>query len=214
LQKDKIVLLGSSVGSLVGVSMAKRRPDLFHAYIGTDQVVDMARNELRSYEMALSRARAGGHGKAIAALEKIGAPPYRDVRTWYLKQRLVSETAPGETLPWSAAIPMVLLAPNYSLADIYHCMSGLGFCATQLLDELMAHDIRRLGTQFDLPFFIIQGGVDALTVTELTEEYFATIEAPRKELVLLKDTGHLAAFVHPDKFLTELLGLDILVNAK
>jgi pimeloyl-ACP methyl ester carboxylesterase len=207
LRKDKVFLLGSSVGSLVAVTMAKRRPDLFHAYVGTDQVVDMARNELQSYEMALDRARAAGNKKAIAALERIGAPPYRDVRAWYVKQRWISETDPATTLSWKTAIPMVLFAPNYSLRDIYHCASGLTFCAKHLLGELMSHDLRRLGTKFDVPFFVIQGEVDTLTLTSLTEEYFAAIEAPSKQLVLLKDAGHLAAFALPERFLKELLAL-------
>ena len=35
LHKDKIILLGFSWGSLLGVHMAKQRPDLFYAYVGT-----------------------------------------------------------------------------------------------------------------------------------------------------------------------------------
>jgi pimeloyl-ACP methyl ester carboxylesterase len=37
LHKDKIILLGFSWGSLLGVHMAKQRPDLFYAYVGTGQ---------------------------------------------------------------------------------------------------------------------------------------------------------------------------------
>ncbi|WP_153043293.1 alpha/beta fold hydrolase, partial [Bacillus cereus] len=33
----KVILIGSSVGSLIGIMMAKLRPDLFYAYVGTDQ---------------------------------------------------------------------------------------------------------------------------------------------------------------------------------
>jgi hypothetical protein len=31
------------------------------------------------------------------------------------------------------------------------------------------------------------------------------VEAPAKELALIKDAGHFAAFTRPDRFLTELL---------
>jgi pimeloyl-ACP methyl ester carboxylesterase len=37
LNQEKIVLVASSVGSTFGLAMAKRRPDLFVAYVGTDQ---------------------------------------------------------------------------------------------------------------------------------------------------------------------------------
>ena len=39
LHKDRIVLIGHSWGSFLGIHIVKRRPDLFHAYVGTGQVV-------------------------------------------------------------------------------------------------------------------------------------------------------------------------------
>jgi pimeloyl-ACP methyl ester carboxylesterase len=36
----KLVLLGASGGSIVGLNMIKMRPDLFSAYVGTGQIVD------------------------------------------------------------------------------------------------------------------------------------------------------------------------------
>ncbi|WP_300751082.1 alpha/beta fold hydrolase, partial [Janthinobacterium sp.] len=37
LGQQKVILMGSSWGSILGVYMARARPDLFHAYIGTAQ---------------------------------------------------------------------------------------------------------------------------------------------------------------------------------
>jgi hypothetical protein len=47
-----------------------------------------------------------------------------------------------------------------------------------------------------------QGESDVIT---LTTEYYADLDAPNKELALIKDAGHFAAFTRPDRFLTELL---------
>jgi pimeloyl-ACP methyl ester carboxylesterase len=49
-----------------------------------------------------------------------------------------------------------------------------------------------------------QGESDVITLTSLAEEYFAEVEAPVKELALIKNAGHFAAFSQPDQFLTEL----------
>jgi len=40
LHKDKIVIFGGSWGSILGVYMARSRPYLFYAYVGTAQIVD------------------------------------------------------------------------------------------------------------------------------------------------------------------------------
>lgn len=39
LHKDRIVLIGHSWGSFLGIHIVKQRPDLFYAYVGTGQVV-------------------------------------------------------------------------------------------------------------------------------------------------------------------------------
>jgi pimeloyl-ACP methyl ester carboxylesterase len=52
---------------------------------------------------------------------------------------------------------------------------------------------------------LFQGESDANTPTKLVEEYFSTIQAPEKQLVLLIDCGHMAVFSKPDIFLNELI---------
>jgi hypothetical protein len=44
-----------------------------------------------------------------------------------------------------------------------------------------------------------------ITLTTLATDYFVEVEAPTKELALITDAGHFAAFTQPNRFLTELL---------
>ena len=74
--RTKIVLLGWSWGSILGVHMVKARPDLFAAYVGTGQVVAMQEGEAVAYASVLAKARQRDDGAALAELEAIGAPPY------------------------------------------------------------------------------------------------------------------------------------------
>jgi len=48
--QQKIYLVGHSWGSVLGVKMAQGYPELFHAYVGLGQVVDMNRGETISYQ--------------------------------------------------------------------------------------------------------------------------------------------------------------------
>ncbi|GIG58837.1 hypothetical protein Lfu02_32090 [Longispora fulva] len=69
----------------------------------------------------------------------------------------------------------------------------------------MAYDVRAGGTRFEIPVFVLQGEHDVLTLRALAEEYFAEVDAPVKELALIRDAGHFAAFSQPGQFLAELL---------
>ena len=77
LQKDKIVLVGHSFGSILGVFMVKARPDLFYAYVGTGQVADETRNYAVAYTELLKKAETLQDPRAIRELKEVGPPPYR-----------------------------------------------------------------------------------------------------------------------------------------
>ena len=208
LHKEKVILLAESMGTLVGVPLVKRRPELFYAYVGTDQYVDMARNEALKYQMTLERVRAAGNAKGVAALEKIGPDPSRwDLRDWNVNMAWAFKTnIPTPSPDRKLLFPLALSLPIYTLRDIYYLFVGFQFATAQLFEEIMSYDARRLGTRFEVPFFIFQGATDVVTLTSLAEGYFTEVEAPTKGLALIKDAGHFAAFTQPEQFLTELLG--------
>lgn len=206
LHKEKIILLGHSMGSWIGVSMVKKRPDLFSAYVGTDQMVDMARNEELSYELAQKRARAAGDAASIDTLTKVGPPPYGNTKTWWAKQQWVMAHDPAApNAEQKIFIPLALFSPDYSLKDIVDNVRGYLVSARTMFPEIMSYNVRQFGTRFEVPVFLIQGDSDFLTPTALAEEYFNTIEAPMKEMVLLKGGGHLTMITMPDAFLKELV---------
>ena len=76
LQQNQIILVGWSWGSALGIHMIKTRPDLFAAYFGTGQVVNMKEGEALAYARVLAKARKRGDADAVAELEQIGPPPY------------------------------------------------------------------------------------------------------------------------------------------
>ncbi len=201
LGQDQVIVLGHSQGSIVGTVMAVRRPDLFRAYVGTGQVVDLARSEPVSYQLAVARAQASGHRKAARELARAGAPPYPQPQTWITKQRWSFDTDP-ELQVWSKeALRMVLTAPGMSLADIYRFNSAIMFYPQPLYDETMSWTSPRA---FGVPVHLLHGDDDQHTLTSLVEEYYQMLQAPAKNLVLLPGGGHCAVLMQPVAFLAEL----------
>ncbi|MDC0674372.1 alpha/beta fold hydrolase [Nannocystis radixulma] len=205
LQPAPLVLLAGSMGNLIGAPLARRRPDLFAAYVATDFGVD-GRNEVLSYEVTLQRLRAAGEARGVRELEAIGADPSRwDLRAWQCKQRWILRTDPRmREVGRSLLMRSILTAPGYSLRDIRDLQAGMTYSAEQLFAEFMRHDARREGTRFELPFFLFQGDDDVFTATAPAQEFFADVQAPHKEFALIRDAGHFAAFTRSEQFLQEL----------
>ena len=207
LDKDKVIVLAESMGTLTGLPLVKRRPDPVHALVATDLYVNMAANEASKYQLTLERLRAAGNRKGVAALEAIGADPTSwDLAAWNTNMVWAFKTnLPTPNLDRKLLFPLALSSPIYTLRDLASLFVGFQSSTGQMFGELMGYDARRLGTRFKVPFFLFQGKTDVVTVTSLAEEYFLEVDAPTKGLALIPDAGHFAAFTQPDRFLAELL---------
>ncbi|MCK1995301.1 alpha/beta hydrolase [Peribacillus muralis] len=205
LSKEKVILLGSSVGSLTGVIMAKLRPDLFYAYVGTDQ--NAPDPEFLSYKLAIDALNSGGNKKGLRFIEKIGSDPSKWSRKDYEKrnQYLVKAVQGIPNMITDLILPNMLSSPGHRTSDILDIFKGMRFSLDQLYEELLAIDIQRLGCEFNLPFIVFQGDNDILTPTAVAKSYFDQISAPYKEFVLIKNAGHLACFAREEQFLEELI---------
>ena len=206
LGKDKLVLVGLSWGSGLGTEMVARRPDLFSAYVGTGQVVDMRRGEAISYAALMERLKAKNDAKAIAALEAVGPPPYPSRKALLTQRRILFANGSAADRAMMRALPLTLwTAPGLTLPDIWANLRGALFSLDALYDALMTYDIRRLGTRFEIPMIYLQGKDDIQTPTALVEEYYAEIEAPAKALVLIEGGAHMAMVTHVEAFVRELV---------
>jgi pimeloyl-ACP methyl ester carboxylesterase len=74
----RVLLVGHSWGTALGVHMLKRRPELFSAYVGTAQLVNMRENEDYNYRWTLRRAELAGtrgrRGPGDAAVFRMEEP--------------------------------------------------------------------------------------------------------------------------------------------
>ena len=78
-EKDKVVLLGHSWGTVLGTIYASRYPEKVSVYVGVGQIADTPQSRRLSYDFAVSEAKKRGNIKAISELERIGPPPYSSV---------------------------------------------------------------------------------------------------------------------------------------
>jgi pimeloyl-ACP methyl ester carboxylesterase len=194
LGKRKIILMGSSWGSILAVHMVKTRPDLFYAYIGASQIVGYRENQNASYARVLSLARAANDEKTIAAVEALGPPPWTNPRNFGILRRAIRKYEAKTTIPapqsWWAPAPAYATREYQANYDAGEDFSYLQFVG-QKGDGMFAQvDLPKLGTTFDVPVFFIQGSEDILTAPEVTEQYFESISAPQKAFVLVPQAGH------------------------
>ena len=120
LHKERLFLLASSIGSTFGLQIARSRPDMFYAYIGTDQNVGMVRGRDENHRQVLDRLRTHGLTKGVRALERIGADPALWTRNDYtaVAQWTMKSDPPGFRRTIKLLKSAVWYAPGWKLRDI------------------------------------------------------------------------------------------------
>lgn len=195
LHKQRIVLVGSSWGSLLGVTIVKRQPKLFYAYVGTAQLVNMSENLTASYQRVYEQARELADQLAIEELDGIGAPPWKSVARWRTFRKWRNDFQ--RRLATASAVPLVR-SPEYAspqdLADDEAAddlsFAHFNFVGTSMTGPLLDVDLKELGSIFSIPVYVIQGGVDLNAVPEIAREYVEWIKAPAKQFIVVPKTGH------------------------
>lgn len=203
---DRVVLVANSFGSAFGLRLARQYPDLYSAYVGADQNIHDAGRDDSAHRALLTRLRAAGKRKELAAVEELGS----DKRTWTAEQhgahaKIVATTDPLTFATMKSVVMKSLwLSPLHSLRELGILGKGMKL-SEQILPATAEFDDWADGTRFDLPFFIFQGDRDVITPADRAKRYFDEVQAPVKDFALIEDAGHFASFRHPDRFLDLML---------
>jgi pimeloyl-ACP methyl ester carboxylesterase len=209
---SKLIVLGISAGTITALNLVQRRPDLFSAYVGNGQVVDWARQDAESYRLLVERARAAKDTASLAELEAIGPPPYKDTATDAIKSKHAGAFTAEEQRAMGALFPAVIGNIMNPPPDAHYLAKGLALSDVRaaataaydaLRDPLITFDARKLGLDFEVPMFFLQGAQDMMTVSSEVHTYVSELRAPHKELVLIEGGGHSSVFMR-DAFLDTL----------
>jgi pimeloyl-ACP methyl ester carboxylesterase len=189
LGKRKVILVGQSWGAILGVMTVRRRPELFHAFVGTAQPVSwdtMIRDEAR---WARSQATAAGDQETLKALDDADKLPPNDIRRMfavgkyrmsptdqtYLKQ--VQGAFLGD-LPNGVTGP----APPPKSQEVADWVAGGAFSFPKIVPFLTPFDIRSAGEDFALPVVVIQGRDDHVVSFDAAKAWVDELRAPRQGL--------------------------------
>ncbi|MBC7826177.1 MAG: alpha/beta hydrolase [Chitinophagaceae bacterium] len=197
LGKKKIILLGTSWGSVLGVRMATKSPNLFYAYIGHSQVVNPLENLVYDYQKIYEMVQKANDRESAAVLNLIGKPPYDIAKNSGQLLRIIKKYERKNSIP--APESWLALPAEYDNdrdrqhrydGDDYSFVNYVGDKRLGISSMISTIHLLNDGFDFKIPVYLIQGEEDILTPKEITKKYFDKIRAPKKQLILLPKTAH------------------------
>ncbi len=202
LGRDKIILIGHSWGTALGLLYAQAHPDKVSAFIGVNQVVSTREGQRAEYDFVSAEASRRKDSKALARLRKIGAPPYKEVGQLIAMEKLVSRYGgvfhqePNKIGVMLRGIFCGLVTPR----EIWRIHRGIHVSLAAMNEELLGLDLARSVSSVDVPVFFFLGRHDRHVDAKLAAAYFEALQAPVKRLVWFEKSAHNVPFEEPGLF--------------
>jgi len=177
LGKTKLVLVGQSAGSALGLKVAQRRPDLYYAFVGTAQMVSVTRSaEWQEKQINVPATHDAAEMKTLHQWA-ITSPPDQP----YLK-RMTDFMARPAAAAW---------------------LKGYDFESGHIGKEMQSFDAMTDVPDLALPYILIQGRADWLTPMVVAKDYFDTVRSKGKVFAPI-DGAHFACFTNAGAFVAAL----------
>ena len=201
--EERIYLLGSSWGTTLGTLAVQARPDLFHAYIGSGQMVDQQETDRLMYAESVAYAQRVGDTAFAERLSAIGPPPYTDMLAYPVAIASNPEWhdfTHGPDHDARSTYPANLLVEEYTLTEQVRSAAALIDTFALMYPQLQDVDFRRDVPSLDVPVFVVEGSHEAPGRAVLATQWFAELSAPSKQLVTFENSGHTPHLHEPGRF--------------
>ena len=212
--QDKIYLMGESGGTVWGIQLVQRHPELFHAFVsGGGQMVNTTENDVMGYEFALRLAAERGDTNTVESLRQNGPPPYAggdmlltryfpymNLLNGYMHAHAAGDGAEGNRML------DVITGTEYGLLDKFNWFRGLLEVFAVVYPQWEDLDFTTQATELEVPVYFMEGRWDVNAMASLVEEYYNLLEAPHKELIWFENSGHDPLYEESGRF------IDLMVN--
>ncbi|MFN2137953.1 MAG: alpha/beta fold hydrolase [Candidatus Promineifilaceae bacterium] len=206
--EDKIYLLGESWGTTLAVLAAQQRPDLYHAVIGSGQMVSQTETDRRLYHDVLAYAEQTGDEALSQKMLAFGEPPYSDLYAYAFVmgyyEKLYKPYSPSQAFKEKAERarlgPWNVLGSEYNFVEKVNVFRGFLDTAAILYPQLKDIDFRVDVPELAVPIYVLDGTAELSARRDLALEWFDQVSAPRKRLFALENAAHAPAFEQFEAF--------------
>ena len=204
--QDKIILMGHSWGSYLGVKTVEKHPELYQAYIGIGQVCNQRLSEKLAYDYLLAQAQERNDKKATDALEKVDANAPSFPENEYImtaRSSLMNKYGVGIQHKGASTLAIVkdmMLFRGYTPNEKRGYGQGLLFSQQHLFSSMLDDDLNASSTVFQIPVFITHGKYDYQVSHELAKQYVENLQAPDKDFITFDESAHSPILEEPERF--------------
>ncbi|MDO5293448.1 MAG: alpha/beta hydrolase [bacterium] len=219
-QQDKIYLMAHSFGTCIGIELAKKRPELFYAYITISQIVNQPKSERMAYRYMLEKYKKMGNGKMVKRMKQYSVLESEEALHKYvtssIRDTAMHELGVGTTHKMKSVVKEIFLPSlflkGYSPRQRINIWRGKAFAQkTKVREESFGYTAFDRIQTIDIPIYFFAGRHDYTCCYCLQKEYYEYLKAPCKKIFTFENSAHSPLFEEPIKAMKiiekEVLGI-------
>lgn len=187
LNQEKIYLLGSSWGNVLGFYIVENHPELLHSYFAVNPVISQLASEIEL--LKILKVHFKENPIASKELASVNIPFKIDEDLFYIRKWLFYKE--GKEYVTSDDFKKGFLQWSKTWSPVWN--------------EVMVIDLPKTLKVVKIPIYFFVGKNDIQTATEITAKYFNELKAPKKDLFLFENSGHQIHQDESEKFQTTII---------
>ncbi len=210
-RKEKIIIMGHSYGTLLGVSYVHANPEKVDKYVGIGQTVSILQTEEENYKEVLQMlVRANKKTDKLTKTfenfkQTLSAKDFKNFKMQTLKYLQMNRA----DIVQANQFKLLLSSPDFGWTDLRWILGSLNVEKhiarnLQLMDRVFSNNTNNVGKNFSVPMYFISGEYDVSCNVGLAKAYFESISAPDKEFVVMDKCGHNPQVDKPVEFAREM----------
>ncbi len=209
--KEKIIIMGHSYGTLLGVNYVHSNPEKVEKYIGIGQNVSILQTEEENYKevlQALAKYKRKSD-KVTIAFQKFKQTPSLKNFTSYKMLTVKHLKENRKDMVQTNQFKIMLSSSDFSWKDMRWLLGMMNIKKhyvrnKKLLDYTLSANLNMVRSNFAVPMYFISGEYDVSCNTGLVKAFYERISAPEKDFVVMEKCGHNPHVDKPAEFAREM----------
>ncbi|HEY4789656.1 MAG TPA: alpha/beta hydrolase, partial [Bacteroidales bacterium] len=192
-QQDKIFIIGHSFGSVLGMHLIEKFPNLYYAYIGMGQVVNDTKSREITYKWLFERLSEDNDTASISKIKEKHLVP-RELITRYR----------GIYYNGKNLFDVIKTSPYYFDGYLDKYNESMKFVRESNGKPEGKYTFIAIDsiTKINVPIYFFEGKHDriAACAPELVIDFCKKLEAPKKEIIWFENSAHHPNIDEPERF--------------
>ena len=209
-KKEKAYIMGHSWGSAIAPLVAKKRSDLYHAYIGIGQINQPWESEKEGYEFILNKSRIYNNKKILNKLITNKPTKAYIFSDEYMKIRSSELNKYRKALWHKKKVSMGTMFAYMQTSKVYSKTYFLKFISGNMyggkngISKLADMHLEKQIQSLEIPMYILQGYHDLQTSFKQAQLFYQNVDAPKKKFFIFADSAHCPMLDESEKFIKSL----------